>query len=91
MKLHFVAGVDTDTRYAVAICLERDLVTQCENIDGIRAECDLMVRATLAGDREHGIGTWTRKPPPDHAVAEFRDMPRCIEFEIEVDDAAVLP
>lgn len=80
--LHFIGCVNDGI--PVAICLEHDLVTQAETAAGLQASCAEMIDVIVEDDLSEGLSPWDRKPPPDSAVAEFRDAPGSFEFTIEV-------
>lgn len=80
---HFVAGIDNGI--PVAICMEHDLVTQSETMDGLPDSCLDMLELTIEADGELGYNISDRQPPPQDAVDEVRALPGSTEFSVTVD------
>jgi hypothetical protein len=81
---NFVACLDEGI--PVAICLQHDLVTQADTLEGLPDACHYMIARVRAWDREEGLDLAAREPPPDHAVAAFRNTPGSYEIDVDVND-----
>ena len=77
---HFLAGMADGI--AIAICLEYDLITQADTMDGMPEMCLDMLQVLADGDGDPWSG---RVPPPPDIVAEFRSLPEFREFTIALD------